>query len=106
MLVSLALWIVIVIVITVIGLYDEGKSSGLSGLGIKIILENFHRSGKYDRRKIELNKWVRNRIAFFDRHLATSAVIKLKPGDFLRVLLYYFCIVDLISFGVKLFSVR
>jgi hypothetical protein len=86
-----------------IGLYDEGKSSGLSGLVIKIILENFRRSGKYDRRKIELNKWIRNRIAFFGRHLATSAVIKSKPGDFLRE---YFCIVDLISFGVKLFSGR
>jgi len=75
----------------------------LSDLEIKIILENFHRSGKYDSRKITLNKWVRNRIAFFGRHLATSAVIKSKPGDFLRA---YHCIVDLISFGVKLFSER
>ena len=39
-----------------IGLYEEGRSGGLSGLGIRIIFENFYRSGKYERRKVALNK--------------------------------------------------
>jgi hypothetical protein len=83
------------------GLYGEGKSRSLSGLGIRIILVNFHRNGKYESRKISLNKCVMNIITFFGRHLATLAVIISKPGDFLKE--YYF-IVDLILFGVKLFS--
>jgi len=54
-----------------IGLYEEGKSGGLSGLGIRTMFGNFHRSGKYESRKIALNKYVRNSIAFLGRHLAT-----------------------------------
>lgn len=46
-----------------VGLYDEGKLSGLLDLEIKIIFENFSSSGKYSR-QIALNKSIRNRITF------------------------------------------
>jgi len=31
-----------------LGVYDRGDSSGLSDLGILVIIGNFHSSGKYD----------------------------------------------------------
>jgi len=36
------------------GLYDSGESGGLLGLGIMMIMENFHRVGKYDNLSMEL----------------------------------------------------
>lgn len=68
------------------------------GFGNRMILENFHRSGKYDSLSTALNIWVSSTIACLGRHLATSAVIKSKPGDFLR---QYFWMVNLISLGEK-----
>lgn len=62
------------------------------------MVENFHRIGKYEGLKTELKiceRWIR---AFLSRHLATSAVIKSNPGDFL---MEYLLIVNLISFGEK-----
>jgi len=40
-------------------------------------------------------------MAFLERNIATSAVIKSKPGDFFSV---HFLIVCLTSFGMKYFS--
>jgi len=51
------------------------ESGGLFGFGTRIIIENFQRVGKYESLRTELNKCVRWMIAFFGRHLATSAVI-------------------------------
>lgn len=56
-------------------LYDVVKSGGLFGFGNRMILENFHRSGKYDSLSMALNIWVSSMIAHLSRHLATSAVI-------------------------------
>jgi len=42
--------------------------------------------------------WVRWITARLGKHLATIAVIRSNPGDFLRA---YFCIANLTSLGVK-----
>lgn len=81
-----------------IGLNEVGVSSGLSGLATRIILENFHKIGKYESLREALNIYVIRTMAFFGRHLVTSAVIRSKPGDFF---FEYFWIVCLTSFGVK-----
>jgi len=66
-----------------IGLNDVGVSSGLSGLENRTILENFPSNGKYESLRIALKIYVISIMAFFGRHLTTSAVIRSKPGDFL-----------------------
>jgi len=50
------------------------------------MFENFHRSGKYKSRKVALNKYVRNSIAFLGRHLANSAI---KAWRFLEGIFLY-----------------
>jgi hypothetical protein len=57
-------------------------SSGLSGLAKRIILENFHKIGKYESLREALNIYVIRTMAFFGRYLVTSAVIRSKPSDF------------------------
>jgi hypothetical protein len=51
------------------------ESGGLLGFGTRIIIKNFQKIGKYKSLRTELNKCMRWIIAFFGRHLATSAVI-------------------------------
>ena len=47
--------------------------------------------------------WVSRVMAHFGKHLATSAVIKSNPGDFLSE---YFCIGNFTSLGVKCLTGR
>jgi hypothetical protein len=65
-----------------IGLNEVAVSSGLSGLAKKIILEYFHKIGKYESLKEALNIYVIRTMTFFGKHLVTSAVIRSKPGIF------------------------
>jgi hypothetical protein len=81
-------------------LNEVGVSSGLSGLEKRTSLENFYNIEKYDSLRIALNIYVISTMAFLGRHLATSAVIKSKSGDFFSE---YFWIVCLTSFWVKYF---
>lgn len=60
--------------------------SGSSGLGKKIILENFHRIGKYDSLRIALNMCVISTMTFGRlRLIATSAVNRSNQGDIVSV---------------------
>lgn len=49
----------------------------------QIILDNFHKIGKYEYLNTALNMYVIRIMAFLLRHLPTSDVIKSKLGDFL-----------------------
>ena len=60
-------------------------SGGLLGFGTKIVTENFQGMGKYDNLRHALYITVRSRMAFLGRALATSAVIRSNPGEFLRL---------------------
>jgi len=50
-----------------IGRYDEGRSGGLSGFGIRIIMECFQERGMWERRRIELKMKVKRRMAFLGK---------------------------------------
>jgi hypothetical protein len=65
-----------------IDLNEIEVSSGLSGLAKRIILKNFHKIGKHESLREALNIYVIRTMAFFGRHLVTSAVIRSKSGDF------------------------
>ena len=81
-----------------IGRKEVIESGGLLGLGTRMMVENFHSMGKYDSLIMELkicDRWIK---AFLGKHLATSAVIRSKPGDFLREYLF---MANFISLGVK-----
>jgi len=62
------------------GLYDSGESGGLPGLRIMMMIENFHRLRKYDNLSMELYVCVKRSRDFLGSCVATSAVIKSKPG--------------------------
>ena len=63
-----------------IGLYDSGESGGLPGLRIMMMTENFQRFGKYDSLSMELYMCVNRSKVFRGSCVATSAVIRSKPG--------------------------
>lgn len=48
-----------------------------------IMIKNFHNIGKYDKRSIALNIWVKKIMVFLGRCLTTSGEIRSKPRDFL-----------------------
>ena len=58
------------------GLYEDGSSKGLSGLGNSTIFVNFQRIGKNESLRFVLKIYVTNTNAFLERHLATSTVIR------------------------------
>jgi hypothetical protein len=60
-------------------------SGGLFGFGTRIVTENFQSIGKYDNLRHALYITVRRTMALLGRDLATSAVIRSNPGDFLRL---------------------
>jgi len=81
-----------------IGRKEVIESGGLLGLGTRMMVENFHCMGKYDSLIMELiisERWIK---AFLGEHLATSAVMRSKPGDFLWE---YLLTANFISLGVK-----
>jgi len=88
------------------GLWEESRSIDLSGLRIGTMFENFHRSIKYESRKSALNRWIKNRMVFFGRFTATSAVnLKEKCQTVLFTLLHpwrYFCKVYRFVFAPRL----
>lgn len=67
-----------------LGLYDSGESGDLWGLMIIKMVENFHRLGKYDSLSMELYMCIKRSRVFLGICVATSAVIKSKPGILCR----------------------
>lgn len=61
---------------TFIGRKEGIESGGLLGLGTRIMVENFHRIGKYESFKMELKireRWIK---AFLGRHLVKKKELK------------------------------